>query len=104
MATSGGRSTALSGALSVRTAQLAGSTVATFTLSAKFARFEVVSDGAGEVSIRSDATLPTARGNDCVWMPATPGSVELPDRGLGATTVVQCISPGTPVVSVRGLY
>lgn len=59
-------------------------------------------DGAATVYFTTNNTAATVSGDGCHVLPATICSLELREGGpVDASTIVRCISSGTPAVSVR---
>jgi hypothetical protein len=84
---------------------LTADTVATFTLDGDYDAVEVLNgDAADEVFFTTNGVEPTVDGAGCFYLPAAIGGLAVQGFTPGTgTTVVKCISPGTPKVAVRGL-
>jgi hypothetical protein len=79
---------------------LTANVVTPVTFTANASVIEVATDGAAELYFTTDGTTPTVGGQNCHWMQAAIGSVEVLDDTAGQNSVVKLISSGTPKVSV----
>jgi hypothetical protein len=88
---------------------LVASAITTFTFDQEYPVVEVLNvDGAALVWFRGDGTDPVAAEDGTHVLPAAIGALKIYTRpvsvpGVGLRTQVKVVSPGTPLVSVRGL-